>query len=142
VNLELGIGPEQGELTFHLFDEPALNTFDPVYAEEVKSWGTRTFLGTRTVPVETLAGVLDAHACDRVVDLLSVDAEGFDLAVLRSGDWRRHRPRVVLTEALEQDLESLLETPLHRFMREQEYTLLAKTCSTCVYVDRRALAAP
>lgn len=31
-------------------------------------------------------------------DLLSVDCEGFDLEVLKSNDWDRHRPRVIIAE--------------------------------------------
>lgn len=140
VNLELGIGPEKGELLFHMFDDSALNTFDPVYAEAVKSWGTRTYLGARPVPVDTLANVLDAQAQGRAIDLLSVDAESFDLAVLNSSDWERYRPKVALVEALEPEVEAMLRTELHLFMGERDYVLYAKTYSTCVYVDRRALA--
>ena len=51
-----------------------------------------------TVPVRRLDALLEAHnwPCDYA--LLSVDAEGFDLQVLRSAGLERWRPRVVCVE--------------------------------------------
>lgn len=58
--------------------------------------------GSRTrVPVRPLADVLDEHLpAGRHIDLLDVDCEGADLTVLRSNDWDRHRPSIVLAERL------------------------------------------
>jgi hypothetical protein len=38
---------------------------------------------------------------DREISFLKVDVEGWELQVLRSNDWSRHRPVVVLIEALD-----------------------------------------
>lgn len=139
VNLEMGIGPVKGAMEFHLFDDPALNTFDAEYAELVKSWKTRQYLGSKLIEVDTLASVLDRHAGERVINLLSVDAEGYDLTVLQSNDWCRYRPQVVLTEALDSDLEELMRSAAHLFMRDQGYSLQAKTISTGIYLDNALL---
>ena len=53
------------------------------------------------VRVRRLDDVLGEHVPAGVrIDLLDVDCEGADAAVLRSNDWERHRPRVVLAERL------------------------------------------
>ncbi|MBB4285834.1 FkbM family methyltransferase [Roseospira goensis] len=52
---------------------------------------------TARVPVETLTTLLERHGMD-AVDVLKVDAEGWDLRVLLGLDWARWRPRVVMAE--------------------------------------------
>lgn len=136
INLELGVSSFAGERDFHLFDDPALNTFDEDYVRLVKSWNTRKYLGVLRVQVDTLAGVFDKHLRSGSVDLLNVDAEGHDFEVLKSGDWKRHRPHVVLVESLEQDLRNLEKDPVYLLMTRVGYELIAKTCSTFFYRDR------
>jgi FkbM family methyltransferase len=46
----------------------------------------------------SLTKVFDAHLRDRVVDLMSIDVENYELNVLRSLDYRRFRPRFILVE--------------------------------------------
>lgn len=137
INLEIGVSCYQGMREFHLFDDPALNTFDAGYARVVQSWNTRQYLGVRQTPVQTLAGVFAEHVGDREVDLLNIDVEGHELAVLSSGDWARHRPHVVLVESLERTFDTLPEDPAFRFMDQAGYCLRAKTCSTLIFCDRR-----
>lgn len=53
-----------------------------------------------TVRKERLGDVLDRHAREREIDFLKIDVEGAELQVLESLDLRRHRPRIVLVEAV------------------------------------------
>lgn len=50
------------------------------------------------VPARTLSQVLDEAALGREVDLLSLDVEGMEAAVLRGLDLRRHAPRFICVE--------------------------------------------
>jgi FkbM family methyltransferase len=136
VNLQLAVSSTRGEAEFHLFDDPALNTFSREYVTEVLSWGSRTYLGTTRVRTDTLAGIFNDYVRGREVDLLTVDAEDHDYVVLASGDWQRHRPHVVLVESLGRDLDTIFEDPSYQLLREAGYRLYAKTCSTCIYRDQ------
>lgn len=60
-----------------------------------------------TVPARTLSAVLDDVRAPRV-DLMSLDAEGFEPEILKGLDLERHRPRFVLCEVL--DMEAGLQT--------------------------------
>ncbi|MQX36427.1 FkbM family methyltransferase [Roseospira navarrensis] len=84
-----------------LSDVPAANV--PLYTAP-ESTGVATlapFLDshreTARVPAETLTAVLDRHGIE-AVDVLKVDAEGWDAHVLLGLDWARWRPRVVMVE--------------------------------------------
>lgn len=52
---------------------------------------------SQTVDVTTLADVLDEYSIDHV-DLLKIDAEGYDLFVLRGLDWTGDKPDVIVCE--------------------------------------------
>ncbi len=57
---------------------------------------------TERVPVLPLRDVIDCHGPDGgEIDFLKVDVEGWEGAVLASADWVRHRPRVLLIEAVD-----------------------------------------
>ncbi|MFT3694670.1 MAG: FkbM family methyltransferase [Kofleriaceae bacterium] len=131
LNLELGITPVAGTHEFYVFDEPALNTFD---SARVKELAATPYKLVRTVPVKCmpLSEVLAEHHIDQI-DLLTIDAEGYDFAILQTVAWEIARPRVVVTEQFSRDLEELVTTPLHGYMRERGYRLAAKTFNSLFY---------
>ncbi len=49
-----------------------------------------------------LATLIDTYIpAGQDVDFLKIDVEGFEHAVIASGDWKRHRPRIVVVEAVD-----------------------------------------
>lgn len=62
-------------------------------------------------PMLTLATILQQCVPESrtKLELLSVDAEGFDEIVLRSNDWARFRPRLVLVEANSAETSSTIK---------------------------------
>jgi FkbM family methyltransferase len=51
------------------------------------------------VPCDTLAAILTAHAPERTIDFLKIDAEGAEAAIICSTNWRAIRPTVLVIEA-------------------------------------------
>jgi hypothetical protein len=89
--------------------------------------------------VRTLADILAEHLEPRApIAFLSVDVEGFDLQVLRSNDWQRFRPGLVLTEVLDTFLAHRGRTPVHALLQGNGYELAAKTLNTVIYRDSLA----
>jgi FkbM family methyltransferase len=137
INLSLGVLVTPGQSTLHVFSDPALNTFDEALAREREGLPGYRLVAKRDVPTERLDAILAAHMpAGSTVDVLNVDAEGRDLEVLRSNDWRRFRPRCVLVEARISGLDELGSNPTNIFLSEQGYRLHAKTVNTLVYVRR------
>lgn len=100
INLNLGLGDEEGELTF--YESPsqqgisALSTFSADSAAQHRALGVA--LEERKVPVTTLARICEQHVTG-TIDFMSIDVEGFEARVIRGGDWKLHRPRVLVVEA-------------------------------------------
>lgn len=139
INLNLGISANEGFLNYFMFNEPALNTFDADVAQSRIS-DEYKIIETRSVPVSTLAKVLEEN-CKQSnhIDLLTVDVEGFDLEVLRSNDWLRFRPRLIVVESLQSNsVLEVIQSEIYQFLANNEYTLVAKSFYSCVFLDQKS----
>ena len=138
INLEIAVAEVEGELSYHAFNQPALNTFSEPLAETYRKVPGVRELSTTRIACRPLARVLeDALPPGTSVDLLSVDVEGLDLEVLRSNDWSRVRPDLVLVESLDApDLAGLAGDPTVRFLAANGYAPIAKTVNTLFFRDR------
>ncbi|MBB4705263.1 FkbM family methyltransferase [Sphaerisporangium siamense] len=103
VNLQVAIDSEPGTATFYRIlpegqpvDMLGLSTLQAAIAEQHARRGAR--VEELEVSVETLESVLATHATPGF-DLLKVDVEGREAAVLASADLAFWRPRVVVAEA-------------------------------------------
>lgn len=125
-------------MTYFIFDEPALNTFSKKIADESAHRVTAR-VEVRVYPLRRI--LAEYLLAGRAIDFLSVDVEGLGLQVLRSNDWARYRPRVVLVEetaaATLADVENLEEAI---FMKQQDYSAFARCPSGLFFVDTRSPA--
>lgn len=136
VNLQIGVSDVAGTLTYIVFDEPALNTFDAKLAAERERTTKYRIVNRIDVQVARLQDLLDKHLKPEWhIDFMSIDVEGYDLQVLQSNDWSKYRPTYLLVECLESGLSSISDEPIHRFLSERGYTLYAKTVNTLFYQD-------
>ena len=136
INVCVGISDVAGDLPYHLFNEPALNTFDAALAAERARLPGYRLLEMRSIPVRRLDNMLLEYLPrGQEIDFLSVDVEGMDLSILRSGDWERFRPRVLLVEAHERTVFAAECDPVSVFAVTTGYRLIAKTLNTLIYED-------
>ncbi|MGJ0507077.1 MAG: FkbM family methyltransferase [Methylocystis sp.] len=61
----------------------------------------RTPKDSYCVETMTLSALIDTYASGREIDFCKIDVEGHEAEVIASGDWRRHRPRIVIVEAVD-----------------------------------------
>jgi FkbM family methyltransferase len=98
VNLRLALGESSGRTTLNIVRgaEWGWSTTDPALAASYLEADVP--IETVDVEVSTLAAILDS--CPGEVDFLKIDVEGAETSVLTGADLRRHRPRVILVEAV------------------------------------------
>lgn len=104
-NLNIAISDTTGLLIFFEVKNTGLSTCDPDEAARARDKGFEIF--ERQVQTETLRDLLENIRPPRI-DLLKIDVEGFEPNVIRSNDWNRYRPNVILVEA------TFPETPIRR----------------------------
>lgn len=138
INIEVAIGTQRGSATYFMFNEPALNTFDPTLVAE-RSMAPWRLVAEVALPVKPLSDVLsEAVPPNQSIDFLSVDVEGRDLDVLQSNDWSRFRPQIVLAETRDRRMMDLDTDPVMQFLASHGYALAAKTLNTSFMIDRTA----
>jgi FkbM family methyltransferase len=131
INLEIGVTAVAEERDFYVFNEPALNTFDAARAKLLDNPPYK-LARVHKVRCAPLSVILHEHSI-RAIDLLTIDAEGFDFEVLQTLDWNVSQPRIVLMEQHARDIEAVLASELHAFMRGHGYQLTAKTHNSVFY---------
>lgn len=126
INLEIGVSEFAEALTYYAFDEPALNGFSKEVADRINENGRYHLQFTRPVPTRPLAEILDEYLpVKQTIDFLTIDVEGLDHAVMRSNNWEKYRPLVILTETIH-----ISPTSGAQFLRNLGYRELCSTPRT------------
>lgn len=134
INLNVGIGNGE-KLTFYVFNEGALNTFDPEIARSRDGSydGKYRIVGRIEVQTRTLADILDKHLpAGTPIDLLTIDVEGMDFDVLKSNDWTRYLPQFILVEC-ESSLDDLADDEIYQFLHGKGYSIAGRTLYTTLF---------
>ena len=134
VNLKALISDEEAEMTFYHWETPYLvNTLSAEHANyftrEKGRKPAKIILQSRRL--DTL---LNEHlAPDQAISFMSVDAEGHHLQVLRSNNWERFRPELVLVEDFKMSVADPKMSPIYTFIRNIDYELYAWSRPTVIY---------
>lgn len=134
VNLEVGVGSTETVAKFHVFEEPAFNTFDKNLALRHEREGRKIIQGI-DVPIRSLASILSQNVPEGAsITFMSVDVEGRDLDVLKSNNWQLYRPEIILVESISGDLDKIANDASAQFLKTVGYRIYAKTIYTCFYI--------
>ncbi len=139
--LRAGIGPtRQSAADFYIIggsEDGQLNTFSRDEAEQLvtRSQGHYRIDRVIKVPLLNINDVM-REQWNAAPNVLSIDTEGFDLPILRSLDFKRFRPDVIVAETLELGGRRL-ETEILQFMAQQGYEARGGSFVNTVFVDRR-----
>lgn len=138
----VGVAEEDATLTYRRFAHSTLNTFDAAQAAVWAARGVR-LLSEEPVACRPLGAILTDVAPNAEIDLLCVDCEGFDLAVLRSNDWERFRPAAILIEDYER-FETLAAggagSGISEFLIARNYAAISQTVFSFLWADAEVLA--
>lgn len=134
--VEVGVGEDGGILHYYMFNEPALNTFDSSIAKSRDGLNGYFIKNTKTVEVKRLDEILNAMLELPEIDLLSVDVEGFDLQVLKSNDWNKYRPRVIIAECLAMRMEDIMSDSVCEYLTKLNYSVYAKTGHSVIFLTK------
>jgi FkbM family methyltransferase len=145
INIEAAVAQESRELTYSIFNDPALNGFDAELSETRDKLAGYHIVQRVKIQTQTLAQILEQNLpAGTKIDFLTVDVEGFDLQVLASNDWTRFRPELVLAEDTAAaggagTWNHVEKSPISTFLRSQNYTPWACTGFTVFYKSVSAI---
>lgn len=131
INLQLGVSDYSGMGKYYKFSEPAINSIsENNCVEDVDG-----FLGVDKIEVDRLDNILNKYVKHHI-DFMSIDVEGLELQVLKSNDWTKYRPDIVLIEQLDFSFDELENDEILKFMKQNGYIILAKTLRTVFYQEK------
>ncbi|MFL5730839.1 MAG: FkbM family methyltransferase [Cytophagaceae bacterium] len=139
INLNIGISEEPGKLQYYMFNEPALNTFEQKHAEEWASHPDFSICEKKIVDTYTLKSVLEKYLpAGQKIDFMSVDVEGFDLKVLKSNDWKKFRPELLLVEESISGTDNFKNSEILPYLSETGYRIWSVSGGTVLFKDHRS----
>jgi FkbM family methyltransferase len=112
-------GDRDGEMEFHAVEGlHGLSSTLRVSAESARQYGAR--YATSRKPVRRLSALIEEAGLG-AIDFLKIDVEGAEAQVLAGLDLARHRPRVVVVEAVNPSTAGAAEAPWHETLAAAGY---------------------
>lgn len=136
-NVEAAVSDSSRPLTLHVFKEGALNTLDAKLADSyaAKGW---IKIGTVELQPQRMADLLDQHVpAGQGIDLLSVDVEGAECAVLRSNNWAKYSPKAIIIEALDASMTSLATDAAISFLAEHGFVPVSRLFNSVILLKSK-----
>lgn len=137
INIETGVGQNEGAMEYFIFNEPALNGFSKTLSKKRDdAENSYKIIDVRKIQIQTLEKILSLHLpINTKIDFPTIDVEGLDFDVLKSSNWSLFRPSYVLVEILESSLHEIIKTDVYRFMAQKNYEIYAKCVNTVFFRD-------
>jgi FkbM family methyltransferase len=131
------IAPTEGMQKFYIFKPDAISTLVESSVEAFKKLGFKV-IGERMVKTMPLKSLLERYAAGRDIDILSVDAEGYDMEILQSNDWEKFRPKLVMAEILlyRQGKNIRVSKEFDAFFQSHNYMKIADSYLNGIYLDK------
>jgi FkbM family methyltransferase len=137
--LPVGIGvSDAAEADYFVFNDSQLNTFDPDQVKQLSTEPNIKLEKTIKVPLVNINRAIAEHMNGKAPDILSIDIEGLDLAVLKTLDFTKYRPKMICAETIiTNTLTHHPDTTL--FMTSQGYEVHGMTFANTIYLDKKLL---
>ncbi len=137
--LAAGIGiTDAADADYFMFNEAQMNTFDPDQVKLITHDPRFKLEKTVKVPLVNINRAVAEHLGGKAPDVLSIDIEGLDLAVLKTLDFTRYRPKMICAETLvATTLKHNPETT--PFLTSHGYEVRGMTFANTIYLDRKML---
>jgi len=101
VNLNVGVGPRNGDLDFYIMNDPTLSSFSKEESDNYIKTGKYHLVEKKLISLITINEVINKYCKGKFPDFMSLDAEGMDFEILKSIDFSNTSPKVICVEAAE-----------------------------------------
>lgn len=136
INLEIPISDTQETLKYYMFESSFYNTFIAERARKRKD----KLIETKELNTRKLSLILDNYCPNCEIDFLNIDTEGFDLKVLKSNNWDKYRPKIIVIEVhAPVCCCSFKNTEIGKFLEKNNYTFYCNTAVNILFIENTFL---
>lgn len=123
--INAGIGESGTSLDYFMLEESSMNTFSKEFL--IKHELESKVIKKINVPLYSLKDILEANlnTKDRL-DFFDIDVEGFDLEVLKTNDWNKYRPKIIIIET-DVSIQKDINSEIIKYLDRQNYRLIGKS---------------
>jgi FkbM family methyltransferase len=140
INLNCGIGEKRERIKFFELIPRVLSSFDETICNELIESGQANLRKTYEINIVTLDDVYNKYLKTRNVDVLSIDTEGYDFQVLKSIDWKKWSPSVIVCETKDVIGDSR-ESMIDDFLITRSYRKIKTFVCNGIYIKKERLIA-
>lgn len=139
INIEKPVSDKKQVLTYYAFNEPALNGFSKELPDERKNANNNYhIIFEKDIETSTLTEILDNNLPqNQEIDFLSIDVEGLDFMVLKSNNFEKYKPKVILIEILGSSLSDIENNEISKYLKEYDYSIYAKAVNTVIFINNK-----
>lgn len=131
INLEIPISDKEEKLNYFMFSPSFYNSF----LEESAVLFKDKLIETKELTTKKLSWVLDNFFTNRVIDFMTIDVEGLDFQVLKSNNWIKYRPKVLVIELFSNEIESIKGNMISTFLEENGYSLYCFSPTNIFFIE-------
>jgi FkbM family methyltransferase len=133
-NIQAFISDQSSEILFTEFKDSAVSSLSP---DHVEKWRAHSqIVSQKMVQTSTLTEILELYQSPKRFDLLSIDVEGHDYEVLSSLDLNVYRPRLIVIEMHDFDINQPSQHPIYQYLTGKSYQLAGFVIMNGYFVDQ------
>jgi len=138
INLNLGVSTKEGVADFHTLSSEKMSTLIKPKAEKLLTSHKIDIKSTKKIQVTTVNKIIEKYCKGIFPDLFSLDAEGMDLAILRSINWKKYSPLVICTETASYSTNGneKKDIKLISFLESKGYMVYADTRINTIFIKK------
>ena len=139
INLEIAISNrEQKTADYYVFDETAFNSLSFAKAADIKGKAGSILKDNCEVQVAGLNQVLEEHQDKfQSIDFLNIDTELHEMEVLLSLDLNRYRPKFILVEVKDRNMNNIDDDGIYNYLYDFKYRISSKLFNTAIFEDSK-----
>ncbi len=134
--LNIGVGNKNSLSKFYEFEISTLSTFDKQTAKLYEKNGYK-IKSIKQIKISKLSDILDLNRRKfKNIDILDIDVEGLELNILKSNNWKKYKPTIILIES-ERFIESKDDeyfNIIYKYMISKGYVLKYFNGLNSIYV--------
>ena len=130
INLEIPISDKENKLKYYMFSPSFFNSFQ----KESFALHKDKFIKVKELQTKKLSWVLDTYL-NREIDFLTIDVEGMELEVLKSNNWKKYRPKVILFELFASEIESVKANQTSSFLKDKGYSFYCFSKTNVFFIE-------
>lgn len=125
INLNIAIANTNSKLKYYYVDDT--NSMNSMSEEFLLNRGINPE-NIKNVDVNCfpLKDVLDKYLSkNQKIDLFNIDVEGLEIEILKSNDWEKYKPEVIIMECESENINDLYDLETVQFLHNLNYTIIS-----------------